>query len=107
MINYKFVKYKPISEYPSSFRDLSFSVKDVKKYYQLQDLILNIEDELLKEVFVFDFYNNQKSNEIKIGFRFIFQSSVSTITENEIKHIMDGIIKLSLNIDSVTIPGLN
>lgn len=105
--DYKFVKYKPISEYPSSFRDLSFSVKDVKKYYILQDLILNIENELLKEVFVFDFYNNQKSNEIKIGFRFIFQSSVSTITENEIKHIMDGIIKLSLKIDSVTIPGLN
>ena len=63
--------------------------------------------DLIKEIFIFDFYNNQKNNEIKLGFRFIFQSKTSTITENEVNSVMEDIIKHTLSIDSVTIPGLS
>lgn len=101
-----FPKYKPISEYPSSIRDLSFSVKNKDKYNELQDLLLNFNDRLIKDIFIFDFYDNNKNNEIKIGFRFIFQSRTSTITELEVNNIMDKIIDLSLQIDSIEIPGL-
>lgn len=101
-----FIKYEPISQFPKSTRDLSFAVKDVKKYYELQDLLLSYKDELIKEIYIFDFYNNKDKDEIKIGFRFIFQSSNSTVTESDVTKIMDKIIDETLAIDFVYIPGM-
>ena len=102
-----FIKYSPVSEFPSSSRDLSFSIKNIDKYYEIQEYLLAYKSDLIKEIFIFDFYNNQKNNEIKLGFRFIFQSTTSTITENEVNNVMEAIIKHTLSIDSVTIPGLS
>ena len=72
----------------------------------LEKLILSYENKLIKDVFVFDYYKNENINEIKIGFRFIFQSKESTITDKEVDSVMDSIIKDSLTIQSVNIPGL-
>jgi len=101
-----FIKYAPISSFPSSYRDLSFAVKDKTKYYELQELLLNFKHSLIKEVYVFDFFFNEAKDETKIGFRFIFQSHFSTITEEEVSAVMDQIIHSSLSVDSVEIPGL-
>ena len=101
-----FITYNPVSEFPSSSRDLSISIKNIDKYYEIQEYLLGYQSNLIKEIFIFDFYNNQKNNEIKLGFRFIFQSKKSTITENEVSSIMEDIINHTLTIDSVTIPGL-
>ena len=105
--DYNFIKYSPVSEFPSSSRDLSFSIKNIDKYYEIQDYLLAYKSDLIKEIFIFDFYKNQKNNEIKLGFRFIFQSTTSTITENEVNIAMEAIIKHTLSIESVTIPGLS
>ena len=101
-----FKKYKSISEYPCSTRDLSFSIKKEEKYYELQELILNFKDDLIKDIFIFDFFINEKKQEIKLAFRFIFQSHVSTITEPEINIVIQKIIDSSTSIESVEIPGL-
>ena len=103
---HNFIKYSPVSEFPSSSRDLSLSIKNIDKYYEIQDYLLGYKSDLIKEIFIFDFYNNQKNNEIKLGFRFIFQSTISTITENEVNIVMEDIINHTISIDSVTIPGL-
>ena len=68
---------------------------------------MKYENNLLKEVFVFDYFKNEKANEIKIGFRFIFQSSESTITDNQVNNAIEKIIKITRKIDSVSIPGIN
>ena len=99
-------KYIPVSEFPSSFRDLSFSIKDFSKCKTLEEYILKFENNLLKEVFVFDYFKNEKANEIKMGFRFIFQSNAHTITDKEVDDVMQTIINNALEIDSVSIPGL-
>jgi phenylalanyl-tRNA synthetase beta chain len=104
--DYNFIKCSPISEFPSSSRDLSFSIKNIDKYYEIQEFLLGYKSDLIKDIFIFDFYNNKKNNEIKLGFRIIFQSKTSTITENEVNSIMEAIINHALSIDSVTIPGL-
>ena len=101
-----FKKYIPISSFPSSVRDLSFAVADKEKYHDLQKLLLDYKDILIKEIFVFDFYHNENKDEIKIGFRFVFQSNSSTITEVEVNNIMNEIIEKALSIPSVEIPGL-
>tara|TARA_B100000925_G_C22010378_1_gene476009 strand:+ start:870 stop:2780 length:1911 start_codon:yes stop_codon:yes gene_type:complete len=98
--------YTPISDYPSSTRDLSFSITEFSRCDQLQEYLLNFKDSLLKDVFVFDYYYNEKKMEIKIGFRFIFQSNESTITEIEVNGVMDEIIEFTNSIDGVSIPGL-
>ena len=99
--------YDPISEFPSSLRDLSFSITDYSKCKLLEKYILNYEHNLLKEVFVFDYYKNEKINEIKIGFRFIFQSKESTITDKEVDRVINNIIDGALKHDSVSIPGIS
>ena len=101
-----FKKYIPISSFPSSVRDLSFAVADKEKYHDLQNLLLDYKDILIKEIFIFDFYHNENKDEIKIGFRFVFQSNSSTITEGEVNKIMNEIIEKALSIPSVEIPGL-
>ena len=67
---------------------------------------MGFEDKLLKEVFIFDYFYNKKNDEIKIGFRFIFQSVDSTITETQVSNIIGVIINHTKNIKGVTIPGL-
>ena len=100
------IKYTPISEYPSSTRDLSFSITDFSKSEVLQEYLLNFKDSILKDVFIFDYFVNEKSLEIKIGFRFIFQSNQSTITEQDVNEIMDIIISYTQSIEGINIPGI-
>ena len=115
VLNYKeatkspdnFIQYLAISDLPYSKRDLSFSIKDHTKCKPLEKFILNFKDNLLKEIFIFDYYNNEKKQEIKIGFRFIFQSQDSTITDNEVDDVMNIIISSALEYDSISIPGLS
>ena len=80
-----FVQYRPISELPSSFKDISYSIKDFNKTKELQDLLLNYQNEIIKNVYIFDYFKNEKQEEIKIGFRFIFQSKKATLNSAEIE----------------------
>ena len=115
VLNYKetsksprnFIQYQPISELPCSKRDLSFSIKDFTKCKSLEDYIFGLNEELLKEVFIFDYFNNEQNAEIKIGFRFIFQSTDLTITEAQVSNIMSVIIDHANKIEGISIPGLN
>ena len=100
-----FRKYLPISEFPSSSRDLSFSIEDETESKILENLILNYKHILLKECFIFDYYRNNKTEEIKVGYRFIFQSHRKTITDEEVDDLIDDIINQCLEINSVRLPG--
>ena len=115
VLNYKeiskspdsFIQYCSISELPYSQRDLSFSIKDFSSRQNLEKYILGYENELIKEKFIFDYFFNENSAEIKIGFRFIFQSLNSTITETQVSNVINDIIMHTEKIKGVTIPGLN
>lgn len=102
-----FVKYSSISPFPSSTRDLSFAIKNPDKFLELQDYLLNFSEDIIKESYIFDFYNDIKKDEIKIGFRLVFQSKTSTITDLEVNAVMNRLIDETLSIESVSIPGLD
>jgi len=55
---------------------------------------------------MFDYYENRKMNEIKIGFRYIFQVNDRTLTDQEINKEIKEITNLALSIKSVSLPGL-
>ena len=102
-----FVQYSPISDLPYSIRDLSFSIKDFAKRKPLEDYILEFKDEILKDVYIFDYFHNERNAEIKIGFRFVFQSPSSTITESQVNDIIGVIINHTQKIKGIAIPGIN
>ncbi|MDC3113764.1 phenylalanine--tRNA ligase subunit beta [Gammaproteobacteria bacterium] len=100
-----YIQYTEISEFPSSTRDLSFSVTEYSNLAFLENKILSYQNKLIKEVFIFDYYKNDKNNEIKVGFRFVFQSYKKTITDSEVDKVLNDIIKLSLSINGIKLPG--
>ena len=101
----KYPIYKPISEFPSSNRDLSFSLKDYGQLKNLEKLMSSYKNEIIKEIFIFDYYKNMKMNEIKVGYRLVFQSQNKTITDIEVNSIIDDIVKSALTIKTLTLPG--
>ena len=103
----EFIQYKPISELPSSYKDISYLIRNYSKVEELQNLIFNFKHEILKDIFIFDYFKNNKKNEIKIGFRFIFQSKDETLTSSQIEKVLNDIVSMSLEISEIEIPGLN
>ena len=102
-----FIKYRPVSEFPSSARDFSFSISDIKKYDAVINHLSDLKDKNLKDAFIFDFYENKKLNEIKVGIRFIFQSTLNTLSEKEIQQSVNKLLKPIINLEGVSIPGLD
>jgi phenylalanyl-tRNA synthetase beta chain len=101
-----FVQFKPLSDLPSSFKDISYSIKDFSKFTELQDLLFNYQSDILKDVYIFDYFNNEKKKEVKIGFRFTFQSNETTLSSSEIDSVIDGIVNKSQKITGISIPGI-
>ena len=101
-----FIQFNPISDLPSSSKDISYSIKDFSKTKELQDLLLNYQSEIIKNVYIFDYFKNEKQEEIKIGFRFVFQSKKTTLNSAEIELVYNDIVSQSLRIGGISIPGM-
>ena len=101
-----FITYKPISEYPSSSRDFSFLIEDLQVFYKVINLLDGISDTLIKDSFMFDYYKDDKRKIIKLGYRFVFQSHLKTLSDTEINKKVNEILSPILEIDKVSIPGM-
>ena len=84
-----------------------FSISDFDQIKNLEDKVLCFDNKFLKSKFIFDYFHNKKLNEVKIGFRFIFQSKERTLEDTEVELIMKDIIEIALKIKGVSIPGLS
>ncbi len=102
----EFRKYIPISEFPSSNRDFSFLIADYSKYDEVIRTINKIKGMYLKDFFIFDFYKNEKNEEIKIGVRMVFQSNEKTLSDDDIKESISKILEPILSIEGVSVPGM-
>ena len=102
----KFKKYVKPSDFPSSFRDLSFLIKDERKIDALLKKLESYSNKDLKKSFLFDFYENKNKNEIKIAFRFIFQSYERTLVDKEVDNYVSDIVKSISDIEGIEIPGM-
>jgi phenylalanyl-tRNA synthetase beta chain len=101
-----FVTYKPVSEYPSSTRDFSFSIDKLHKVNAVIDLLNKVTDEIVKDSFIFDFYKNDKTKIVKLGYRCIFQSNLKTLSDAEVNDKAKEILNPILKIEGVSIPGM-
>ena len=94
------------SDFPSIYRDISFMLKDKKDIDIFLREIESLDLSDLKKSFIFDFFENKKQGNFKIGIRFVFQSNSRTLTDIEIKKQYNKIIESALRINGVSIPGL-
>ena len=102
-----FQKFSPISEFPSSLRDISISIENENILEEIIKSIFQIELMHLKDLFIFDYFRNDKKNITKLGFRFIFQSKNKTLEENDIDKEMLKVFKALKYYNGVEIPGMN
>ena len=102
----QFIRYQKVSEQPYSYRDLSFSIANPKDFLHLDKMINDYRSNILKEKFIFDYYKNNETKALKVGYRFIFQSQDVTIKEKEVDKDLNDIIGFTKMIESVEIPGL-
>lgn len=100
-----FIKYKSISDLPSNIRDISFSITNKDAYEFISSYFETIDRKNLKDIFMFDFFKNYKSSELKIGYRFIFQSQDKTLSDQEVNRLMQNILNPILEYDGIAIPG--
>ena len=101
-----FIEYNLVSEFPSSTRDFSISIKKKEQYNNVIRTINDFNNENLRDFFIFDFYKNEKLDEIKVGVRLIFQSSTRTLSDEDIQKSINKILDPIVNLDGVFIPGL-
>lgn len=101
----KEIKYKAISEFPSISRDISFLIKNEDKIKIVNGLVQEFKNKILREQFIFDFYNDNKKGVTKIGYRFIFQSNEKTLTLEEVDEVMKIIIETIISDKEIEVPG--
>ena len=103
-----FKKQSKISDFPASYRDLSFSLDNHENLGELSAIIKKHKEtsELMTDCFIFDLFENKKQNILKVGYRFKFQSIENNITDEETEAVMNPLIKESLQIDGTNIEGL-
>ena len=101
-------KQSKISDFPASYRDLSFSLDSHENLEDLSAMIKKHKkySELMTDCFVFDLFENKKQNILKVGYRFKFQAIDKNITDEEIEAVMNPLIEESLEISGVNIEGI-
>ena len=70
-------------------------------YSILEKFILNYQNEILKDAFVFDYYLNEIKEEIKLGIRLVFQSKKGTIVDKDVSNVINDIISTSISLEGV------
>ena len=102
------VTYMKISDFPASYRDLSFSLEDISCMEELNATIKKLlnSSEIMTEAFVFDYFENKKMGLLKTGYRFKFQSLQKSLTDDEVDSVMNDLIKASMSLSGIKIEGL-
>ena len=88
--------YQPVSNFPSSEKDLSFIFPENINYSEVIREIKKTAGQNLKEVKVFDIYQSaelEKKQKKSVGFRLTFQSPIKTLESKEIERMLESIVE--------------
>ena len=88
------IKYKEISKFPSSRRDISMIVDSKVTFDNIEKLAFDIEKNILKEVNLFDVYKDKSMSNDKESYAisFLFNDSKKTLTDKHIDQVMKKIM---------------
>ncbi|MDD5430660.1 MAG: phenylalanine--tRNA ligase subunit beta [Candidatus Pacebacteria bacterium] len=83
-------EYEPISKYPAVERDLSILISNEIRVGKILELIQSVNAQLIRDVDLIDFYENDELGENKksLTFRIVFQADDRTLTDEEVNKEM-------------------
>ena len=89
----KEIKYKPVSKYPEVKRDFALLLDTKVRFEEIKRLAQKTEKQYLKEVSIFDVYQNEKLGAGKKSYAvsFTFQNPEATFTDKQIDKIMENL----------------
>ena len=101
-------KIEKTSDYPAIFRDISMSIDNPEVLKELSDKLTESVKKmsLIKESFIFDYFENKKLNVMKVGYRFKFQTEDKSLTDKEVDALIKVLTDNALSINGVNIEGL-
>ncbi len=87
--------YSPPSKYPAVVRDLALIAERTTKVAEILNLINAAGGKMVVDVDLFDIYEGEKIEQGKksLAFRLVFQADDHTLTDQEIGHLQEKIIK--------------
>jgi len=90
------LKYKEISKFPGSRRDLALLLDSTVKYEDLYKATKEVKSNLLKGVNLFDVYEGDKlpAGKKSYALSFVIQDENKTLSDQEIDQLMNKLIKL-------------
>lgn len=90
------IQYRELPKYPSVKRDLALLVEKEVKFNQIKSLAYKTEKNLLKEVSLFDVYENESlgKNKKSYAVSFIIQDEFKTLTDKVIDKIMESLVRI-------------
>ena len=86
---------------------LDFLIKDLNKVDEVINILDSASGEIIKNLFIFDFYKDNKKSSVKLGCRFIFQSNYKTLSDAEINEKALEIINPIIEIQSTEVTSPN
>jgi len=89
------IRFHAIPKFPAVRRDLALLVDKTVKFSEIKQVAKNCEKKLLKEVSIFDVYENESLGENKKSYAisFILQDEEKTLTDKQIDKIMQKFMK--------------
>jgi phenylalanyl-tRNA synthetase beta chain len=99
--------YRDISKFPSSSRDVAFLVSRERQAEDMIRFALDIHEELLEKVCIFDVYEGKgiPEGEKSLGLRFSYRAGDRTLTDLEVSRVHGGIVRRILERSGARIRG--
>jgi phenylalanyl-tRNA synthetase beta chain len=90
------IQYRELPKYPAVRRDLALLVNSDIKFRQISDLAFRTEKNILRDVNLFDVYENESlgRNKKSYAVSFILQDELKTLTDNNIDRVIDNFIRV-------------
>ena len=88
-------KYKEVSRYPGTFRDISFVIDKSINLNNYYEIVRDCGENIIEEVKLFDQFENDKkfgAGKKSYTFRIVYQSHERTLTNEEVNKIQDEIV---------------
>jgi len=89
------LSYQDISKFPSSSRDTAFLVSRERTAEEMINISLDMHEELLEKVTIFDVYNGKGIPEdmISLGLRFSYRAYDRTLTDQDVNEVHNAIVQ--------------
>ncbi len=90
------IQYHELPKYPAVRRDLALLVSSEVKFRQISDLAFKTEKNILRDVSLFDVYENESlgRNKKSYAVTFILQDEFKTLTDKNIDRVMENLIRV-------------